>query len=98
MPLGGFDIVLGVQWLRTLGLILWDFDALFMLFWRKDHQVTWKGKAGPLSKSQAHSIHGSDLMATLLEEYFAVFATPMVCRLQGCVITVSIFSLVQSQQ
>jgi hypothetical protein len=45
LPLDGFDIVLGVQWLRTLGPILWDFDSLFITFWRKDHQVTWKGKA-----------------------------------------------------
>jgi hypothetical protein len=32
LPLDGFDIVLGVQWLRTLGPILWDFDDLKMMF------------------------------------------------------------------
>lgn len=32
LPLGGCDIVLGVQWLRTLGLVLWDFDKMFMQF------------------------------------------------------------------
>ena len=25
MPLGGCDVILGTQWLRTLGPILWDF-------------------------------------------------------------------------
>ena len=32
LTLGGCDIVLGVQWLRTLGPILWDFCKLFMEF------------------------------------------------------------------
>lgn len=32
MSLGGCDIVLGVQWLRTLGPVLWDFDKLYMKF------------------------------------------------------------------
>lgn len=30
IPLGGCDTVLGVQWLRTLGPVLWDFDKLYM--------------------------------------------------------------------
>jgi hypothetical protein len=33
LPLDGFDVVLGVQWLRTLGPILWDFEKLTMTFW-----------------------------------------------------------------
>ena len=30
LPLGGCDVVLGAQWLRTLGPILWDFAELCM--------------------------------------------------------------------
>ena len=32
IPLGGCDVVLGIQWLRTLGPILWDFAKLYMQF------------------------------------------------------------------
>ena len=33
LDLGGFDLVLGVRWLRTLGPIVWDFAAQAMSFW-----------------------------------------------------------------
>ena len=29
MPLGGCDVILGTQWLHTLGPILWDFAELW---------------------------------------------------------------------
>ena len=32
IDLGCFDFILGVDFLRTLGPILWDFDALTMTF------------------------------------------------------------------
>jgi hypothetical protein len=35
IDIGGFDIVLGVEWLRTLGPILMDFKELTMQFNQK---------------------------------------------------------------
>jgi len=32
LPLAGYDIILGTQWLASLGPILWDFGALTMSF------------------------------------------------------------------
>ncbi|XP_068662944.1 uncharacterized protein [Aristolochia californica] len=32
IPMAGFDMVLGIKWLQTLGPILWDFSALTMSF------------------------------------------------------------------
>nr|GMC63759.1 uncharacterized protein LOC109178468 [Ipomoea batatas]GMC82086.1 uncharacterized protein LOC109178468 [Ipomoea batatas]GME14270.1 uncharacterized protein LOC109178468 [Ipomoea batatas] len=43
IPLVGFEIVLGVHWLRTLGAILWDFTALTMTFTYGGRPVTWQG-------------------------------------------------------
>jgi hypothetical protein len=34
IPLEGHEVVLGCQWLRTLGPIIWDFEYLSMSFWR----------------------------------------------------------------
>ncbi|KAF9666088.1 hypothetical protein SADUNF_Sadunf16G0192400 [Salix dunnii] len=39
LQLGGCDIVLGVQWLRTLSPVLWDFEALTMKFWCGREQI-----------------------------------------------------------
>jgi hypothetical protein len=39
LPLEGFDVILGVQWLQSLGPIMWDFKALSMAFVREDHSV-----------------------------------------------------------
>ena len=38
LPLGGCDLVLGTQWLRTLRVIHWDFNLLTMTF-------QWHGKS-----------------------------------------------------
>ena len=32
LPLGDCELVLGTQWLRTLGVIQWDFRAMLMKF------------------------------------------------------------------
>ncbi|CAB4282646.1 unnamed protein product [Prunus armeniaca] len=47
LPLGGCDIVLGVQWLRTLCPILWDFERLTMKSRHGNEQIC-------LSSSKPH--------------------------------------------
>ena len=37
--LGGFDLILGVEFLRTLGPILWDFEDLCMAFTRGSRRI-----------------------------------------------------------
>ncbi|KAI5328451.1 hypothetical protein L3X38_027848 [Prunus dulcis] len=64
LPLGGCDIVLGVQWLRTLGPILWDFERL------KCENMT--KPANYLSSPQQHELKA------LLDSFSAVFCTPLI--------------------
>ena len=35
IPMGGFDVVLGVQWLQSLGTITFNFQELFLKFFFK---------------------------------------------------------------
>ena len=43
LTLGGCDVVLGTQWLCTLGLISWDFKQLMMGFMYQDKQIWLQG-------------------------------------------------------
>jgi hypothetical protein len=43
IDMGGCDIVLGAEWLRTLGPILMDFKELTMQFQQNDHQYKFQG-------------------------------------------------------
>ena len=42
IPMGGADVVLGVQWLQSLGMVAFNFQELFLnfLFRRKGSQIT----------------------------------------------------------
>lgn len=66
IPLDEFGVVLGVQWLHTLGPILWDFDRLTMSFWWVDHRVTWQGKANKKIVG-VHACTERELVTDLLE-------------------------------
>jgi hypothetical protein len=74
ITLGGYEVVLGCQWLRTLGPILWDFDRLSMSFWWGDHRVSWRGIDAP-GGTHIRTIDNGDLMQ-LIAEFAAVFAEP----------------------
>jgi hypothetical protein len=75
LALEGFDVVLGVQWLKTLGPITWDFEALSMAFWYKGRALLWHGIGGS-SVSLAALTATRDLMDTLLQDYADIFGEP----------------------
>jgi hypothetical protein len=75
VSLAGYEMVLGCQWLRTLGPVLWDFATQAMSFWRLDHPIQWHGIA-TANTSHLHSATADDVLQCLLDEFADVFATP----------------------
>lgn len=82
IPLDHFDIVLGINFLRKLGPILWDLDSLWMTFWCQGKLVLWKGigsiMTSPQQPGDLHSIRTEEqeILHRLLSMYKDVFATP----------------------
>ena len=82
IDLGGFDVILGVDYLRTLGPILWDFEKLCMAFWWHGHYVFLRGIKSPrndISKPSQRSLAADPtrpLLNVLLQQYDDVFAEP----------------------
>ncbi|KAK0582926.1 hypothetical protein LWI29_031198 [Acer saccharum] len=50
LPLEGYDIVLGTQWLQTLGPIQWDFAKLCMTYLVDGKQVTLKARVAAVEE------------------------------------------------
>jgi hypothetical protein len=78
LPLGGYDLVLGTDWLATLGPILWDFGRQVMSFWHFNHRVRWHGVAGTgTSQLRVCSKEAArELLDLLLTEFEDIFASP----------------------
>jgi hypothetical protein len=88
LPLKGFDVILGVQWLISLGPIVWDFAALSVTFLHNGHSVRLHGCGG--SPSMLCSIsQQDDLLASLLNVYANIFeephGLPPQCRHDHCI-------------
>ncbi|KAK1620557.1 hypothetical protein QYE76_026074 [Lolium multiflorum] len=60
IDLGCFAFILGVDFLRTLGPILWDFDALTMMFWRQGRHIRWEGLGGATPEPQLQLVSRDD--------------------------------------
>jgi hypothetical protein len=67
-------MVMGCNWLHTLGPIVWDFSRLSMAFWWLDHRVKWTGLGA--SHPQAFALSPDNHMQLLLAEFPDVFAEP----------------------
>ena len=50
IPMGGADVVLGVQWLQSLGTIAFNFQEIFMKFSVEGKEVELSGIAGKPGK------------------------------------------------
>jgi len=76
MPLAGYDLVLGTQWMATLGPIIWDFTARTMSFNRHGREVCWSGVAAPSAPGLSAAAASDSLLDELLGSFEDVFAEP----------------------
>ncbi|WVZ76732.1 LOW QUALITY PROTEIN: hypothetical protein U9M48_024677 [Paspalum notatum var. saurae] len=75
LPLAGYDMVLGTQWIATLGPILWDFGHLTMQFWLCDHKVVWHDMDGA-TQPRLQMVTSDNLMNTSLLQFEDLFTEP----------------------
>jgi hypothetical protein len=50
IPMGGADVVLGIQWLQSLGTMAFNFQELFMKFSLEGKEIELRGITGKPSK------------------------------------------------
>ena len=75
LPLDGFDVVLGVEWLRSLGPFICNFEKLTLSFWRHGHMVRWTGIGGSPPRCNALDM-AHKLLDTLLLSFEDLFVEP----------------------
>eukprot|EP00253_Pinus_taeda_P024425 PITA_24425 len=71
IPMGGADVVLGVQWRQSLGTIAFNFQELFMKFYTEGKEVELRGIVGKLGK-----IISSNNLQNVLDNHSKEFETP----------------------
>jgi len=50
IPMGGADVVLGIQWLQSLGIVAFNFQELFMEFSLEGKKIELRGITGKPDK------------------------------------------------
>jgi hypothetical protein len=80
LALTSYDMVLSIQWLESLGSILWDFTKRTLAFVCNRHRVLWTTADMPPQPSML--ITEGDLMEELLLLFDALFTEPTGLSLQ----------------
>lgn len=69
LPMAGANMVIGIQGLKTLGAVTFDFSSLQMEFWWRSKKVSWQGSPwiseDPLTIGQLKSLQASTQEAYL---------------------------------
>jgi hypothetical protein len=76
LSLGSYDMVLGVQWLESLGPVLWDFKNRTLSFERNGRTVRWSASAPPEPLGSAIAAASGDVMGELLLRFAPLFTEP----------------------
>jgi hypothetical protein len=76
MTLAGYDLVLGTQWMVTLGWVVWDFVDRIVSFLHQGRQVSWSDVANHRPTLLAATTTPNALLEELLHSFEGVFAEP----------------------
>ena len=76
MPLAGYDVVLGTQWMITLGKMLWDFSTCTVAFSHRGRSICWADVAAQQGPRLAAITSPEDLLEELLSAFGGLFAEP----------------------
>jgi hypothetical protein len=79
IDLGGFDFILGIDFLRTLGPILWDLEAMTVSFLHRGTRVQWQGVHPAVPQPHVAVVSATDqqpMLDILLEQQGAIFFEP----------------------
>jgi hypothetical protein len=76
MPLAGHDLVLGLQWMATLGRLVWDFVDGSVSFQRQGRMVRWPGVASSSTLETCATTSSAPLLDELLAGFADLFAEP----------------------
>jgi len=82
VTLGNYDMVLGIQWLASLGPILWDFEKLRMEFKKDGRRVVLRGT----QKTDMEWLGSKKLQQTMhkASQLFALQVQPVNPAVEGC--------------
>lgn len=77
LPLDGFDLVLGIHWLTTLGPALWDFVNMTFCFGFGGKRVLWTGvETNPRATVASVASRPGDLLEESLAEFTSHIQEP----------------------
>jgi hypothetical protein len=77
MPLAGYDIVLGTQWMAQLGSpIAWDVTERVVTFTQNGRPVRWSSEASPAAPTLQTTTASESLLDGLLHSFADVFEEP----------------------
>jgi hypothetical protein len=79
IDLGSFDFILGVDFLRTLGPIMWDLEAMTVSFLHWGTRVQWQGVHPAAPQPHATVVSATDqqpMLDILLEQQGVIFSEP----------------------
>jgi hypothetical protein len=77
MPLAGFDLVLGTQWIATLVPIVWDIANRTMQFQLQGCTVCWSGTTSTAMSAFGVTTGIDQLLDVLLAHFTDIFGEPM---------------------